>query len=107
MIARSKSKEQEQQATLKFRELTESPYLAKNSFKSPMTREDDRESRRFVGTMLCLCTSRDCRFDTREWSRCSWPGLGTLSCTDQSQLAEVLAEFCAKVISAFDSRNQC
>ena len=42
-----------------------------------------RESRRFLGTMLCLYTSHSGRFDTLEWSRCSSPGLEPLSCTDK------------------------
>ena len=34
-----------------------------NNFQSPMTREDERESRRFLRTRLWLCTSHGDRFD--------------------------------------------
>ena len=65
--ARSKA-EQEQQALRNFVNSLNRPTW-RTTFGSPMTREDERESRRFVGTMLCVYTSRGDRFDTPEWSR--------------------------------------
>ena len=59
-------------------------------------REDERECRRFVGTMLCVYTAVVIA-----------SGLETWRCTDQNQLADVLAEFLCPVVLPRLTRESC
>ena len=92
----------------KFCELTDATWVIGAELeRSQMKREDDRERADALSGPCCACTRAVVIASTlRDGQDAVDPGLETLICTEQDQLADVLAELCPVLLPRL-TRESC